>query len=245
MFNALLTALDFLTVIPLPHPRNFKAVPLGKATGWFPWVGALLGGLSGALYIGLRQVFAPWLAAALAAAAWIALTGGLHLDGLADCCDGLLYAGPRERRLEIMKDPHHGTFAGIGLTLAILLKVAALAALPATLETLGAAALAAALARWLLLPSARQPNARESGLGAAFSDSLDRKAYVLAIPPLLILPVWLGGRALVALLLAHGWAACVFRLAKKRLGGLTGDVYGLIVEGAELLVLLVFAAGRL
>jgi adenosylcobinamide-GDP ribazoletransferase len=187
MFNTLLTAFDFLTILPLPHPRDFQEAPLGKAAAWFPWAGALLGALSGALYFGLRQIFPPFLAAGLATAAWIALTGGLHLDGLADCCDGLLYAGPVERRLEIMKDPCHGTFAGIGLTLTLLLKVTALAALPATVEVLGVTALAGALARWLLLPAARQPNARPGGMGAAFSDSLPHKGFWIALPPVLIL----------------------------------------------------------
>ena len=245
MYKALLTALDFLTVLPVPHPKDYHPVELGKAAGWFPWVGALLGGLSGALYLGLRQVFPPFLAAGLAVAGWMGLSGGLHLDGLADCCDGLLYAGSAAHRLEIMKDPHHGTFAGIGLTLAILLKVAALAALPAEWEVVLIASLSGALARWLLLPAGRQPNARPGGLGAAFSESLQKWAFVLAFPPLLALSAWLGWQAFAALILVHGWAVYVFELSRKRLGGLTGDVYGLIVEGAELLVLLVFAAGRI
>lgn len=245
MFNALLTALDFLTVLPVPHPKGYQPVELGKAAGCFPWVGALMGGLSGGLYLGLRQVFPPFLAAGLAAAGWMALSGGLHLDGLADCCDGLPYAGTVERRLEIMKDPHHGTFGGIGLTLAILLKVAALAALPADWEIVLIASLSGALARWLLLPAGRQPNARAGGLGASFSASLTKRAFVIALPPALILAGLLGWRGLAALVLAHGWAWLAFRLARRRLGGLTGDVYGLIVEVAELLVLLVFAAGRL
>lgn len=245
MFNALLTALDFLTVLPVPHPKGYQPVELGKAAGCFPWVGALLGGLSGALYLGLRQAFPPFLAAGLAAAGWMALSGGLHLDGLADCCDGLLYAGSAARRLEIMKDPQHGTFGGIGLTLAILLKVAALAALPADWAVMLIASLSGALARWLLLPAGCQPNARPDGLGAAFSASLTKRAFVIALPPALILAGLLGWRGLAALVLAHGWAWLAFRLARRRLGGLTGDVYGLIVEVAELLVLLVFAAGRL
>ena len=245
MFNALLTALDFLTVLPVPHPKGYQPVELGKAAGWFPWVGALLGALSGALFLGLRRIFPPLLASGLAASAWVVLSGGLHMDGLADCCDGLLYAGTRERRLEIMKDPHHGTFAGIGLTLTILLKVAALSAQPAGLEVILIASLAGALARWLLLPGAGQPNARPNGLGVAFSTSLPNSAFYIGLPPVLVLSGLMGWRGLAAFVLAHGWTWLAFRVARLRLGGLTGDVYGLIVEIAELLVLLVFAAGRL
>jgi adenosylcobinamide-GDP ribazoletransferase len=116
-------AVSFLTVIPLrlnepPHPGD-----LGKAAGWFPVIGAVIGGLVVAAYYGLSFIFPPLPAGARAASVWIELTGGLHLDGLTDCFDGMLNASSRERRLEIMKDPRLGTFGGIGVFLAILLKI--------------------------------------------------------------------------------------------------------------------------
>ena len=75
------------------------------------------------------RLLGPAVAAVLVVALWAVLTGGLHLDGLADCCDGLLVSAPHERRLEIMRDPRVGSFAVIGLVLALLLKTAAVFAL--------------------------------------------------------------------------------------------------------------------
>ena len=239
MFNSLITALDFLTVLPIPHRKGYKPLELGKAAGWFPWVGALLGGLTALVYDGLLQVLPRMLAAALAVAFWICVTGGLHLDGLADCCDGLLYAGTPQRRLEIMKDSHHGTFAGIGLTLTILIKIAALYNLPPTVYGL-ALPLAGALSRWLLLPAGNQNNARPGGLGEQFSASLKKSSFYLAIIPVIILIYWLGWQAVVVVAVVHVCAWLVFRTARARLGGMTGDVYGLIVELGEVLVLIGF-----
>jgi len=239
MLEPLLTALGFLTSLPILKKRKVEADALGRAAGWFPYVGALIGALAAAAYYGLSLVLPLLPAAALAVAFWIALTGGLHLDGLGDCCDGLLYAGTPERRLEIMKDPHHGTFAGIGLSLTILIKISALASLPGNLIWL-ALPLAGALGRWLLLPAARQPLARPGGLGAAFASGVKKSAFFFGALPVIALTVWIGWQALALIAAAHLLAWLVFRLARARLGGLTGDVYGLLVELGELLVLLGF-----
>src|SRR5262245_61596780 len=98
---------------------------MGRAALWFPLIGFGLGlVLAGGLLL-FRLFFSPALAAALTVAAWAALTGGLHLDGLADCCDGLLATATPERRLEIMRDPRLGAFGVTGLTLFLILKVLA------------------------------------------------------------------------------------------------------------------------
>ncbi len=237
--NSLRTALNFLTVIPAGSRGNQAPATLGAAAGWFPLVGALIGFLSGLAYAGLSALLPPLAAAGLAVALWIGLTGGLHLDGLADCCDGMLVAASRERRLEIMKDPRLGTFGGLGLALTVLLKISLLASLAPDRAVI-ALPLAAALGRWLLLPSARQPLARPGGMGAAFASTLNRTSYLLGgvwLLPLLALNGW---RGLAALLLAHLTALLIWRLAGQRLGGVTGDVFGLIVETGELSALLVF-----
>ena len=126
-------AVSFLTIIPVRLQEPAHPGDLGRAAGWFPVIGVILGGLVAAAYHGFSLIFPPYLAAALAVAIWIGMTGGLHLDGLADCCDGLLNASSRERRLEIMKDPRLGTFGAIGLVLTIVLKIICLASLPASM----------------------------------------------------------------------------------------------------------------
>lgn len=239
-------ALGFLTTLPVPRAVQTAPRPgdLGRAALWFPLVGLVLGALLlGADWLAL-WLFPPLLAGALVVALWAALTGGLHLDGLADCGDGLLAATTPERRLEIMRDPRLGAFGGLSLMLFVLLKVLAVAALPA--GPLWARALplllAPVAARWLLLLAARQPNARPGGLGADFALGLRPAALWLAGAATLLLGLLGGGRGLLGLALAHLLAWLIFRAARMRLGGVTGDVFGLTVELTELTVLLTFAA---
>lgn len=239
-------ALGFLTTLPVPRAAQSAPRPgdLGRAAVWFPLVGLGLGALLlGADGVG-RWLFPPLLAGALVVAFWAALTGGLHLDGLADCGDGLLAATSPERRLEIMRDPRLGAFGGLSLILFVLLKVLAVAALPAGDWWVRALPLllAPVAGRWLLLLAARQPNARPGGLGADFALGLRPAALWLAGAATLLLTLLGGARGLVALALAHFLALLIFRAARARLGGVTGDVFGLTVELTELTVLLTFAA---
>ncbi len=250
-------AAGFLTAIPVrtaaPQPGD-----LGRAAAWFPAIGLLLGVIVSLAYWLLAQLFAPLLAGALTVAVWAALTGGLHLDGLADCGDGLLAAVTRERRLEIMRDPRLGSFGGLSLVLFVLLKLLAVASLPAAvlwwaappalsgqwagLLPFGPLVLAPVVARWLILLAARQPAARPGGLGQGFAAGLTtRTVFLAAILPAVF--ALLGGpRAILAVGLAHlvVWAALA--VARARLGGVTGDVFGLVVELSELTVLLTYAA---
>ena len=258
MTNDLLLAIGFLTVLPVQTPAP-QPGGLGRAGRWFPTVGLILGVVLATAHFLLSQLFSPLLTAALVVALWAALTGGLHLDGLADCCDGLFAAVSPERRLEIMRDPRLGAFGALGLTLFLILKILAVASLssssfifhpwpfvlgPSSLFLLPSSSflLAPSLARWLILLVARQPSARPGGLGADFALGLTWKVFILAalVPLALIL---LGGwRALIAAVLAHLVVFVVVRVARARLGGVTGDVLGLTVELTELTVLLVFIA---
>ena len=125
-----LIAFQFLTIIPLPITLRCEKGDLGRSTGWFPLVGLTIG----ALLAGTYGLIVPWLTPPLSAALIITevtlITGALHLDGLADVCDGLAARGSRERFLEIMKDSHVGAVGGVGLVLGLLLKWQAVVALP-------------------------------------------------------------------------------------------------------------------
>lgn len=168
-------AFSLLTTLPVRAPADWQPGDSGRAAAWYPLVGLALGLLLAAVYSAAALVFSPQVVAALTLAAWVALTGGLHLDGLSDCCDGLFHPSNPQRRLEIMKDPHLGAFGAVGLGLALLLKFAALASL-APERAAPAILLAASLGRWAILPAGLQPLARPGGMGADFASGLRKSA---------------------------------------------------------------------
>lgn len=232
-------ALSFLTTIPTPV-IPFVEGGLGRSAKWFPLVGLVLGLILAGSHWLLRLVLPESVTAVLIIALWAWLTGGLHLDGLADCGDGLLVAASRERRLEILKDSRLGAFGAILLVLFLLLKVTAVTALPIPNLAL---ILAPVLGRWFILVAARLPSARPGGMGDSFAASLTPRALLLAaIVPFLLIVIggWRSGQTVLAVLLAVLVTFVILRLARSRLGGVTGDVYGLVVEMVELMVLLAF-----
>jgi adenosylcobinamide-GDP ribazoletransferase len=239
--GSLILALRFLTIIPVPGQESAGPSALGRAAWWFPVVGLLLG-------IGLALVgraadalFPPLVAAALVVTGWKAVTGGIHLDGLADCLDGLAGRDPA-RRLAIMRDSQIGVFGAAGLILLCLLAVTSLAALAASLRLRprgpGDWKVAPLLAgAWLA------PATPGQGLGAAFAASLSRGAGPAHAVAAAALAAWLlgvGGVAIAAV--AWSLALLAAGFLGRRLGGLTGDVLGAVVEVAELGTLLGAAA---
>ena len=241
--RALRTAFGLLTILPFRTPQDWQPGDAGRAAIWFPLVGLLIGGLAWGAWQLSTRVFPAPVAGILTLAVWVILTGGLHLDGLADCCDGLLVSATPVRRLEIMKDPRTGAFGVIGLALALLLKGAILA----SLSPAGSAGifLAASLGRWCILPAGMLPVANPEGMGADFAKGLDKRALWLAGLLPLGLALILGIKGLVALLAGLLAAAAILALARSRIGGISGDVFGCIVEVVEVVTLLVFAAGGL
>jgi adenosylcobinamide-GDP ribazoletransferase len=231
-------AFGLMTTLPFRLPDDWQAGDSGRASVWYPFVGLVIGGLTWLTWMGTTRLFSPLVAGILSLIVWVALTGGLHLDGLADCCDGLLASTTVERRLEIMKDPRLGAFGGIGLVLTLLLKAAVLSSLTAN-TSLGIL-FAASLARWCILPAGLLPLARPSGMGADFKAGF-RNWFIAAgavIP--LGLAIILGTRGLISLAAGLITAALVLCLAKSRINGVTGDVFGMTVEVVEVVALLAF-----
>jgi adenosylcobinamide-GDP ribazoletransferase len=173
---------------------------------------------------------------------WKVLTGGLHLDGLADCLDGL--AGrDREQRLAIMRDSRIGTFGATGLVLFLMLEIVAVAELPLSgrWPVLLAAPAVARLAPSVL--ARLFDAARVEGQGAAFVASVSGVGTALALAVALVVAlVTLGTAGIVAMALALIVVVAAAAFLVRRLGGLTGDVLGAAVEGAELVVLLTVLA---
>lgn len=234
-------AFGLMTTLPVRLPADWSAGDSGRASVWYPFVGLVVGGLTWLAWQGAMLVFPPSMAGVLSLAAWVVLTGGLHLDGLADCCDGLFVSAVKERRLEIMKDPHIGAFGVIGLILVLLLKATALTSLTAA-SSVGIL-LAASLARWCILPAGLLPLARPSGMGADFVQGFRRSFLVWGAIIPFAMAIFLGLRGVLAILAGIAAAGLVLWLAKSRIGGVTGDVFGMLVEVAEVVVLLTFLVG--
>jgi adenosylcobinamide-GDP ribazoletransferase len=233
--RALLVAIGFLTRLPVPMGAFDDARARSVSLAWYPLVGLLIGLLLGALAWLLRDTPAM-LTAAIIVAAWIALTGALHLDGLADSADAWVGGlGDREKTLAIMKDPRCGPAGVVALVLAVLLKFAAVGSLhPAPWSELILAPLLARASLTALFLTT--PYVRGGGLGAALS-SAPRNACAVAIAisvGFCLLGRWHGVLAVgVAAIVFGAWrAACL-----KRLGGITGDTAGALAEMIEVAVL--------
>lgn len=237
--NGLRLALGFLTILPVRPKDRMETGDLGQAAIWYPLVGMLIGGAVWGLYEILQLVFPGPLAAALTVAGWVLLTGGLHLDGLADSCDGLFVSASPQRRLEILRDTGVGAFGVVGVSLLLILKVAAVASL---LDSQGLI-LAAIVGRWIMLPLARTPAARAEGLGATLRDELTVPRLFLPLLVTVAVSLALGLRGVLALVAVHAVAIGFGLFARARIGGHTGDVLGAACELGELTCLLVFAVG--
>lgn len=236
-------ALQFLTIIPLPFAVRCEKEDLGRSTALFPLAGVTIG----ALLVGLNWLISPWLARplcdALLITALAALTGGLHLDGLADVCDGLAARGGRERFLAVMKDSQVGAVGAVGLVLCLLLKWQALVAVPIELKW-QALLLFPTLARFgqvFALTGAR--HARQDGLGATFVRGTGGVALFLAFFTAASASVFLLGLKGVVALAAVCLLTAAGRLFfQRRLGGLTGDTVGCISELNEIMALMIISS---
>lgn len=236
-------AFQFLTILPVPAPKQYEAHDLGRSTAWFPLVGLSIGGLLVLADMALTPLFPRHLTDALLVALLAGITGALHLDGLADVCDGLAARGGKERFLAVMKDSRVGAVGVVGLVLLLLLKYAALLALPIYLKR-PALLLVPALARFSqVLVMHRAVSARSDGLGACFLSGMTPAQLSLAAASIIPLS-WLLGHSggIAALCLITGWSFGVQRYFTRRLGGINGDIVGFTSETSELLALLALIA---
>lgn len=239
----LVLALRFLTIVPVPGEEASGPGALGRAAWWFPPAGLALGAGLVVTDRMLLGVFPPLLGAVLLVAVWKILTGGLHLDGLADAVDGIAGRDP-QRRLAIMRDSHLGVFGAAALGLCLLVVVAALDAVPASRRP-AVLLLAPAIGRLapLLIGPLFPVATPGEGTGADFLAGLSPWAT----------PVHVAGLWILAAAMLGSWGGLVLSLALaavllwavflvSRVGGLTGDVLGGSVEIGEMATLVAAAA---
>ncbi|HEX4655111.1 MAG TPA: adenosylcobinamide-GDP ribazoletransferase [Mycobacteriales bacterium] len=233
-------AVAFLTVL------GGAAPPAAGTVLWFPLVGALVGVAVGGVWVGADRVWPTAAAAAVTLAADAILTGGLHLDGLADTGDGLFPPLPRERRLAVMADPRIGAVGAIALGVVLLTRFAALAAGPAGLWVVVSLWCGSRSAVAVALLGGRY--ARADGLASGFrpiTGSRGRVAGVAAAGLVLSLGTAVvdrPGHGMAALAAEAAVILAVTMLANRRLGGYTGDVLGAQIVLGETAGLLVWAA---
>jgi adenosylcobinamide-GDP ribazoletransferase len=233
-------ALAFLTRLPAAPAPTADGASLGASVVMFPIVGALIGLLGGGGYALVFWLGVPPLPAAVVAlATTIWLTGALHEDGLADVADGFGGGRTLEDKLRIMRDPRIGSYGALALILDLLARAGALAALAGPWTVAAALVVAGAVSRGALPPvMAMLPYARTDGLAAAAGRPHPLRAAAAVLVAALIAVALLGKAAAPALLAGAGAAFAVAWLARRQIGGHTGDVLGAVQQLTEIGVLL-------
>ncbi|MCW2523536.1 MAG: cobalamin-5-phosphate synthase CobS [Frankiales bacterium] len=255
-------AVSMFSVLPVPHRfqsgERLDRKRAGQVLLWLPALGALLGAVAGLAAVAVleRDKAASLLAAAVGVLLLAALAGGLHLDGLADTADGLASRAPREQALEIMRRSDIGPFGVLAIAGLLLLDTAALSEIGAAghpWRVLAALVVAATTGRVAATQAGltRVPAARSGGFGALVTGSV-RVGPVLALTALTLagggLLAWSSEASLPGWLITQVAALTLGYLGRRqisaRLGGMTGDVFGAVIETTTALTLLGMALAR-
>lgn len=242
--RSFLAAVQFLTVCPFPRTWRPDEKTLARSAQWFPVVGLLIGGMAAFLDCALGHVFPQLLTSVFVIISLLMVSGGLHIDGLADTGDGFFSSRPRDRVLEIMKDSRTGPMGVAAVVCVIGLKIAAVASVPGavrwwTLLMIPLAGRCALVTNLSVLPYARA----EGGLGSVFHTNRSGLHAVWALA-VLVLVGWFAGRwlGLVAGIASFA-AGMLFALyVYRKIGGLTGDTLGAACEIVEIVPALVVVA---
>ena len=234
-----LIAFQFLTIVPLPFTVRCEEEDLGRSMTFFPLVGLAIG----ALLAGADFLLAPFLPRGVSDLILVVLlsvvTGGLHLDGLSDVCDGLAARGSRERFLDVMKDSRVGAVGAVALVLGLGVKYQALLAVPLDCkrEVLLFFPMVARFAQVQMTVGAKR--ARTDGLGSLFVGGAELTQFILSYAFTLGAGyLLLGMNGLYCTLLLYFLTWGIKYWSHKRLGGITGDVIGCASELNEISCLL-------
>lgn len=244
-WTAPLIALEFLTPLRLRRVEQWDDRSFGLAMAWYPLVGLLLGAVLLLIDRGLEQLLPSGPAAALLVAALALLSGGLHLDGVADTADGLAMQGDRAGRLGVMSEGNTGPAGVMALVIVLLVQWAALASLVSPVREAGLL-LAPALARWSVVPVVLLfTPARPRGLGHALhATALPFAAPVATAIAIAACVALFGAPGLVLMAVAAAGGVVIAGASARMLAGVTGDTYGAAIEIAQAAVLLALIAAN-
>ncbi|MCK4261981.1 adenosylcobinamide-GDP ribazoletransferase [bacterium] len=242
--HGFLVALQFLTIVPV----KLKAVTeenLSRSVAWFPVVGLIIGAV---LCLVNMAGMPPMVVKGLVLVALIVLTGGLHLDGFADTCDGFFSGKGKEETLAIMRDSRLGAMGVIGLILLLLLKFALLVSLPHGRVEMSSLLLMPAIGRWaMVVIGYLTPYARRRGGKGSFhtSNNINYRDFAEATLITLIVSLLLFGFLAILLMLTVYLLILGIRwFSLRKIGGITGDVSGAGGELSEILILGLICLGR-
>lgn len=232
-----LIALQFLTILPVKIKSEIKEIDFGKALLYFPIVGLLIGFLlaGAAFFLGFATDLFKGACVLILS---IIITGGIHLDGFADTCDGFYGAKTKEEILKIMRDSRIGAMGVIGIVSLLLLKFTLIISIPRGF-LLKSLIMMAVFGRWSqLLSCYTSKYAREEGKAKYFIEYANRKDFIIGsfITFVLFLLIakqtgmWIFILALLSTLL-------FIQYVKRKIGGMTGDTIGAINEVEEVAIL--------
>ena len=233
-----LAALQFLTTLPTPWRHKIGPGDAARSTGFFPLVGIIIGFILFGLSLALGMLLPSTLVNILLIVSLVVITGGSHLDGFIDTCDGIGGHKTPEERWQVMHDSRVGGFGIIGVCCLLLAKYVALNSIPNDL-LMTTLILMPVVSRWTMVYAIfAYPYARPSGLGKAFKQETSGRR--LAMATVIALAIAIGLARLAGLVLMLGTWVMVIAMAtylKRRFAGLTGDNYGAINEAAEVCIL--------
>jgi adenosylcobinamide-GDP ribazoletransferase len=239
--DALRLAFSFLTILPVLDSRPASEEMVGRSFAWFPIVGFILGLALCGVDVFLALAFGPLICSLLVVLALTVVTGGVHLDGLADTADALGAGRDRARSLEILRDSRVGSFGAIAIFFDLALKVAALASLTG-LHRYAALILAPGLARLMMVEVTRGIDyLRDDGAGSTLLRPYATRTHRL-VGPVTAIVLAIVFSEFPTLIVAPAVMLAMRAFYRRWLGGVTGDLIGACGELVEIAVLLTIAA---
>lgn len=241
MLKPLFAAIGFLTVAPVPMKWMEGEGVMERSVRWFIVVGIIIGGIVSTASVALFALFPVFPAAVMTATLLMAVSGALHIDGLADTADGFFSSRPRERILEIMKDSRTGAMGVAAIVVVFIFKVSLIVSLPDHART-GIVFIMPVAGRFApVMIMATMKNVREGGLGTVFSRNANLASAAFSFAALAVCGWLCCGKtgvaaavAVVIFLVVYSW------WCGKKIGGYTGDTLGAAVELCELVPPFVF-----
>lgn len=238
MKDGLILGIQFLTRIPINKSIEFSKDNIRNSLFFFPFIGMLVGGIGSLVFYFIGQLNME-ISAFLTVLTLILITGGLHIDGLSDTLDGFLSNRDTEKTLEIMKDSRIGAFGVIGIVLLILGKYIIIKNLTMDMWQIIIFSLANSRLIAGLIISTKK-TARKDGLGELFHNSNPKKYIIYSGIVYILILMFFHIYYIIPLVITYIFAELFSRWSYKKIGGLTGDVYGAIMETSEVVSLLSF-----